>query len=151
MRHWSELGIEVPAADDDIIMATRKGQAASILALRDGALARKQLAHSWIAPENDDALVAYAASRKGIIVALDDPESASRNADVKVIAIARDAGSPPCLPTDAAIADGSYALASRMYVYAQQDAGPQVATFLRWLQSDACREVTSKYGFRPSK
>jgi phosphate transport system substrate-binding protein len=151
VRHWSELGIEVPAADDDIIMATRKGQAASILALRDGALARKQLAHSWIAPENDDALVAYAASRKGIIVALDDPESASRNADVKVIAIARDAGSPPCLPTDAAIADGSYALASRMYVYAQQDAGPQVATFLRWLQSDAGREVTSKYGFRPSK
>tara|TARA_R110002096_G_scaffold11251_11_gene41820 strand:+ start:2914 stop:4836 length:1923 start_codon:yes stop_codon:yes gene_type:complete len=148
---WSELGFEVPEADNDIIMATHKRLTPSHEALRVSALARRPFAHSRITPENDEALVAFAAIKKGAIVALDDPDAASRDANVKLVPIARDAASKPCLPTDATIADGSYPLVLRLFVYSRKGAPANVSRFLGWLHGEAgVREVRSA-GYRPAK
>ncbi|MGK0300127.1 MAG: phosphate transport system substrate-binding protein [Planctomycetota bacterium] len=148
---WSELGFEVPESDDDIIMATRKVRAASYDALRSSALALGQFAHSRINPENDDALIAFAAIKKGAIVAVDDSDAAVRNDDVKVIPIARDDTSRPCMPTEAAIVDGSYPLVLPMFVYSRKGAGAKVSRFLEWVRSDVGKKLTTEFGFRPAK
>lgn len=147
---WSELGFEVPASDNDIIMATREQRSRSYQVLKSS-LARMPFAHSRITPENDDVLVAFAALKKGAIVVLDDSDAAARNPEVKLVPIARDASSQPFLPTDTAIADGSYPLVVSMFVYSRTGADENVSRYLKWLRSDVAAELTVEFGFQPAK
>lgn len=147
---WSELGIEMPLSDNDIIMATREQRSRSYRVLQ-ASLARVPFAHSRITPENDDVLVAFAALKKGAIVVLDDSDAAARDPEVKLVPIAREDSSQPCMPTNAAIADGSYPLVVSMFVYSRKGADENVSRYLKWLRSDVARKLTTRFGFRPPK
>jgi ABC-type phosphate transport system substrate-binding protein len=55
------------------------------------------------------------------------------------------------MPSDEAIAAGTYPLVVPMFVFSRQGAGANVARFLNWVRSDVGSRVTTEFGFRPAK
>jgi phosphate transport system substrate-binding protein len=68
--------------------------------------------------------------------------------DLKVLAVARDAGSPHVLPSIATVNDGSYPISRPLYMYTAGEPGRQVKTFLNWLIGPGQTQV-SRLGFVP--
>lgn len=69
-------------------------------------------------------------------------------ADQKVLAVARDAGSPYVLPSIATVNDGSYPISRPLYMYTAGEPGGQVKTYLDWLRGPGQGPV-SRLGFVP--
>ena len=69
--------------------------------------------------------------------------------EVKMLAVARDAGQPFVLPSSESVDQGTYAIARDLYMYtAGQPAGP-VAQYLEWIKGAAAQEIVTELGFVP--
>jgi phosphate transport system substrate-binding protein len=68
--------------------------------------------------------------------------------DQKVLAVARDAGSPYVLPAIATVNDDSYPISRPLYVYTAGEPGGQLKMYLDWVLGPGQRLV-SKLGFVP--
>jgi len=68
--------------------------------------------------------------------------------DQKVIAVARDAGSPYVLPSIATVNDRSYPISRPLYMYTAGEPGGQVKMYLDWVVGPGQRLVP-KLGFVP--
>jgi phosphate transport system substrate-binding protein len=68
--------------------------------------------------------------------------------DQKVLAVARDAGSPYVLPSIDTVNEGSYPISRPLYMYTAGKPGEQVKSFLEWLLGSGQTQV-SRLGFVP--
>jgi phosphate transport system substrate-binding protein len=68
--------------------------------------------------------------------------------DQKVLAVARDAGSPYVLPSIDTVNIGSYPISRPLYMYTAGEPGEQVKSFLEWLLGSGQTQV-SRLGFVP--
>jgi phosphate transport system substrate-binding protein len=70
-------------------------------------------------------------------------------ADVKMVAVARDAAGPFVLPSIASVDEGSYPIARDLYMYtAGQPSGP-ISTYLAWIVGTAGQQIVAELGFVP--
>ena len=69
--------------------------------------------------------------------------------DQKVLAVARDAGSPYVLPSIATVNDGSYPISRPLYIYTAGEPGGQVKMYLDWVVGGSGQRLVSKLGFVP--
>ena len=67
----------------------------------------------------------------------------------KVIAIAREAGSPYVLPTVESGADGSYPISRGLYMYTAGEPEGTLATYLDWIMGPAGQQIVADLGFVP--
>jgi len=68
--------------------------------------------------------------------------------DQKVLAVARNAGSPYVVPSVASVNDGSYPISRPLYMYTAGEPGGQVKTYLDWVLGPGQSQV-SRLGFVP--
>jgi phosphate transport system substrate-binding protein len=68
--------------------------------------------------------------------------------DQKVIAVARDAGSPHVLPSVDTVNDGSYPISRPLYMYTAGEPEGEIKTYLEWILSDG-QALVSVLGFVP--
>lgn len=69
--------------------------------------------------------------------------------DVKMIAIAKQAGEPYVLPSIASVKDKSYPIARDLYMYTDGEATGAVKEYLDWILSDEAQEIVVELGFVP--
>lgn len=70
-------------------------------------------------------------------------------AEVKVIAVSRDAGSPYVLPSADTVNNGSYPIARDLYMYTAGNPEGAVETYLNWILSPDAQQIVSELGFVP--
>ena len=70
-------------------------------------------------------------------------------ADLKKIAVARDAGGPYVLPSVATVNDKSYPIARDLYMYTAGQPGGVVKVYLDWIVSPEAQVIVANLGFVP--
>src|SRR5574341_969173 len=69
--------------------------------------------------------------------------------DLKMIAIAKEAGAPYVLPSIATVKDKSYPIARELYMYTNGEPTGVVKEYLDWILSPEAQEIVAKLGFVP--
>jgi phosphate transport system substrate-binding protein len=72
-------------------------------------------------------------------------------ADLKMIAIAKEAGAPYVLPSIETVNDKSYAIARDLYMYTDGEPARAVKEYLDWILSDEAQQIVADLGFVPAK
>jgi phosphate transport system substrate-binding protein len=71
--------------------------------------------------------------------------------DVKMIAIAKEAGGAYVLPSIATVNDKTYAIARDLYMYTNGEPTGIVKEYLDWILSDEAQQIVADLGFVPAK
>ena len=71
--------------------------------------------------------------------------------DLKVIAIAKEAGGAYVLPSIATVNDKTYAIARDLYMYTNGEATGVVKEYLDWILSAEAQQIVAELGFVPAK
>ncbi|HBY06658.1 MAG TPA: phosphate-binding protein [Chloroflexi bacterium] len=69
--------------------------------------------------------------------------------DMKVVAVARAAGSPYVIPSADSVNQGDYPIARDLYMYTDGPPNEVVATYLEWILSPDAQEIVTELGFVP--
>lgn len=72
-------------------------------------------------------------------------------ADLKMIAIAKEAGAPYVLPSIETVNDKSYAIARDLYVYTDGEPTGRIKDYLGWILSAEAQQIVAELGFVPVK
>lgn len=67
----------------------------------------------------------------------------------KMIAVAKDVGSPYVLPSVASGADGTYPIARGLYMYTAGEPAGEIATYLDWIMGETGQAIVAELGFVP--
>ena len=71
--------------------------------------------------------------------------------DLKMIAIAKEAGGEYVLPSIATVNDKTYAIARDLYMYTNGDPTGIVKDYLDWILSEEAQQIVADLGFVPAK
>ncbi len=71
--------------------------------------------------------------------------------DMKVVAVAQDAGDPYVLPSANSVNRGDYPIARDLYMYTNGQPADVIATYLNWILSPDAQEIVTELGFVPIK
>jgi phosphate transport system substrate-binding protein len=71
--------------------------------------------------------------------------------DLKVIAIAKEAGAPYVLPSIATVNDKSYPIARDLYMYTNGEPSGIIKEYLDWIFSPEAQQIVAQLGFVPVK
>jgi phosphate transport system substrate-binding protein len=71
--------------------------------------------------------------------------------DMKVIAVAKDAGGAYVLPTIASVNDKSYPIARDLYMYTNGVPSGAVKDYMDWILGPAAQAIVAELGFVPAK
>jgi ABC-type phosphate transport system substrate-binding protein len=69
--------------------------------------------------------------------------------DLKMVAIAKEAGAPYVLPSIPTVNDKSYAIARDLYMYTNGEPDGIIKEYLDWILSDEAQEIVAELGFVP--
>jgi len=69
--------------------------------------------------------------------------------DLKMVAVAKEAGAPYVLPSIETVNDQTYAIARDLYMYTDGEPGGAVKQYLDWILSDEAQAIVAKLGFVP--
>ncbi len=69
--------------------------------------------------------------------------------DMKVIAVAREAGGPYVMPSADTVNRGEYPIARDLYMYTSGQPTDIIATYLAWILSPDAQEIVTELGFVP--
>lgn len=69
--------------------------------------------------------------------------------DLKMVAVAKEAGMPFVLPSIETVNDKSYAIARDLYMYTDGEPAGVVKQYLEWILSDEAQAIVAKLGFVP--
>ncbi len=72
-------------------------------------------------------------------------------ADMKTLAVARDAAGPYVLPTIASVNDKSYPIARDLYMYTRGQPSGAVKDYLDWILAAEAQQIVAELGFVPVK
>jgi phosphate transport system substrate-binding protein len=71
--------------------------------------------------------------------------------DLKMIALAKEAGQPYVIPSAATVNDDTYPVARDLYMYTAGQPSGIIKTYLDWIISPPAQEIVTKLGFVPVK
>lgn len=71
--------------------------------------------------------------------------------DLKMIAIAKEAGAPYVLPSIETVNDKSYAIARDLYMYTNGEPSGAIKEYLEWILSAEAQQIVAELGFVPVK
>jgi phosphate transport system substrate-binding protein len=72
-------------------------------------------------------------------------------ADVKIIAVAKKAGSPYILPSAKTVNDKTYPIARDLFMYSHGKPEGVIKDYLEWIASPTAQQIVTKLGFVPAR
>jgi phosphate transport system substrate-binding protein len=72
-------------------------------------------------------------------------------ADMKTLAVAREAGGPYVLPTIATVNDQSYPIARDLYMYTRGQPSGRVGAYMEWVLGTEAQRLVAELGFVPAQ
>jgi phosphate transport system substrate-binding protein len=95
-------------------------------------------------------------SSEGIIIEVrDNPNAIGYDGlgyvtpEVKIVAVARDAGGPYVIPSAETVSQGTYPISRDLYMYTAREPQGALTTYLEWILSLEGQKIVTQLGFVP--
>ena len=144
---WSELGVTIPGAQDEVVRVSRHNSSGTYHYFREAVLGKK----SDFRPGSRDM-----SGSKDVVELVGNTPSAIgysgigyRTDKVKVLKVSKKTGDASVEPTIKTALDKSYPIARPMFIYAPPAAKPQVETYLKWITSAPGQAIVIEKGYVP--
>ena len=144
---WSELGVTVPGAADEIVRVSRQNNSGTYHYFREAVLGKKS---DFRAGSRD-----MSGSKDVVELVGNTPGSIGysgigyKTDKVKVLKVSKKTGEPSVVPTIKTALDKTYPIARPMFMYAPPAGKPEVAGYLKWITSAPGQAIVIDKGYIP--
>jgi phosphate transport system substrate-binding protein len=144
---WSEIGVTMPAGQDQFVLASRQSNSGTYHYFREAVLGKKsdmrQGAREMSGSKDVVELVAGTPSAIGF------SGIGYRTDKVKVIRVSKKTGEPSVEPTIQTTLDKTYPIARPMFVYVPPTAKPEAEEYIKWILTAAGQKIVIESGYVP--
>jgi len=147
INKWSDLGVTMPAGQDEIVRVSRQNNSGTYHYFREHVVGKKndfKKGSRDMSGSKD--VVELVANTPG---ALGYSGLGYRTDKVKVVPVSKKAGEPAVVPSIATTLDGTYPIARPMFMYTPPDAPAHVAKYLRWVRTAPGQKIVVDSGYVP--
>jgi phosphate transport system substrate-binding protein len=144
---WSELGVTVPGAADEIVRVSRQNNSGTYHYFREAVLGKKS---DFRAGSRD-----MSGSKDVVELVGNTPGSIGysgigyKTDKVKVLKVSKKTGEPSVVPTIKTALDKTYPIARPMFMYAPPAGKPEVEGYLKWITSAPGQAIVIDKGYVP--
>jgi phosphate transport system substrate-binding protein len=144
---WSDLGVQIPGGNDEIIRISRQSSSGTYEFLREHVLKKKDFRLGSRDMNGSKEVVELVASTPGAIgysgMGYNEPGK------VKMLKVAAQAGAPAVAPTVENTLNKSYPIARSLQLYTLGEPQGAVKKYLDWILSDAGQKIVAESGYVP--
>ena len=144
---WSELGVTMPAGQDDIVRASRQNNSGTYHYFREAVVGKKADFKQGSRDMNGSKEVVELVA--GTPSAIGYSGIGYRTDKVKVLKVAKKTGEPSVEPTIKTTLDKTYPIARPMFMYVPPGAKPEVDKYLAWIVSAPGQKIVIESGYVP--
>mgnify|MGYP003664306232 CR=1 FL=1 len=148
-KQWSNHGVTMPTASDDIATAMLLPGSPSYTPFRKAVLNNRSTATGHTIKQQPAELAEFVRTHRNAIACLPLDTARELGEEIRIVPVR--VGNAVVAPTETAIKDGSYPLIDSWYVVTRKNVEPRVRTFVNWLDSDPAKQATATTGRRPAK
>ncbi len=144
---WSEIGVTMPAGQDQFVLASRQSNSGTYHYFREAVLGKKsdmrQGAREMSGSKDVVELVAGTPSAIGF------SGIGYRTDKVKVIRVSKKTGEPSVEPTIQTTLDKTYPIARPMFMYVPPTAKPEAEEYIKWILTAPGQKIVIESGYVP--
>ncbi len=144
---WSEIGVTMPAGQDEFVLASRQSNSGTYHYFREAVLGKKsdmrQGAREMSGSKDVVELVAGTPSAIGF------SGIGYRTDKVKVIRVSKKTGEPSVEPTIQTTLDKTYPIARPMFMYVPPTAKPEAEEYIKWILTAPGQKIVIESGYVP--
>ncbi|HXG47373.1 MAG TPA: phosphate ABC transporter substrate-binding protein [Methylomirabilota bacterium] len=147
INKWSELGVTVPGASDEIVRVSRQNNSGTYHYFREHVVGKKndfKKGSRDMSGSKD--VVELVANTPG---ALGYSGLGYKTDKVKIVNVSRKTGEKAVEPSIATTLDGTYPIARPMFMYTPPGAPEHVKKYLNWVRSPAGQKIVVESGYVP--
>lgn len=144
---WSQLGVQIPGGNDEIIRVSRQSSSGTYEFFREHVLSKKDFKLGSRDMNGSKEVVELCSSTTGAIgysgMGYNEPGK------VKMLKVAVKAGEPSYSPTIENVLNKHYPIARSLLIYTLGEPEGEVKKYVEWILSDAGQKVVGETGYVP--
>lgn len=146
INKWSDLGVQIPGARDEIVRVSRQNNSGTYHYFREAVLAKKDFKPGSRDMNGSKDVVALVESTPG---AIGYSGIGYRTDKVKVLKVSKTKGGNSVVPSIEATWDKSYPIARPMYFYTPPQVGEHVTRYVAWVTGSEGQKLVQEKGYIP--
>lgn len=146
VNKWSDLGVQIPGARDEIVRVSRQNNSGTYHYFREAVLAKKDFKPGSRDMNGSKDVVALVESTPG---AIGYSGIGYRTDKVKVLKVSKTKGGTSVAPSIEATWDKSYPIARPMYFYTPPQVGEHVTRYVAWVIGPEGQKLVQEKGYIP--
>ena len=144
---WSQLGVQIPGGNDEIIRVSRQSSSGTYEFFREHVLSKKDFKLGSRDMNGSKEVVELCSSTTGAIgysgMGYNEPGK------VKMLKVAVKAGEPSYSPTVENVLNKHYPIARSLLIYTLGEPEGEIKKYIEWILSDAGQKVVGETGYVP--
>jgi phosphate transport system substrate-binding protein len=148
VERWSQLGVEVPGCgSDEIVRVSRQNNSGTYQYFKEAVLGPTHDYRMGSLDQHGSKDVVDLVEKTPCAIGYSGLAYATGH--VRTVPVARDAASPPVLPTVTTAVSGEYPIARPLFMYTHGEPAGPVKAYLDWILSDAGQRLLAERGYAP--
>jgi phosphate transport system substrate-binding protein len=147
INKWSEVGVTMPAGQDEIVRASRQSNSGTYHYFREAVVGKKNDFKQGSRDMNGSKEVVDLVGTTPTAIGFSG--IGYRTGKVKVVNVSKKTGEPSVVPSIKTTLDKTYPIARPMFMYAPPAAKPEVAEYLKWILSAPGQKIVIESGYVP--
>jgi phosphate transport system substrate-binding protein len=147
VNKWSELGVTMPAGQDEIVRASRQSNSGTYHYFREAVVGKKSDFKQGSRDMNGSKEVVDLVSTTPSAIGFSG--IGYRTDKVKVVKVSKKTGDPSVEPTIKTTLDKTYPIARPMFMYVSPTAKPEAEEYIKWLLTEPGQKIVIESGYVP--
>ena len=147
INKWSELGVTMPAGQDDIVRASRQSNSGTYHYFREAVVGKKNDFKQGSRDMNGSKEVVDLVATTPTAIGFSG--IGYRTDKVKVVKVAKKTGEPSVAPSIKTTLDKTYPIARPMFMYVSPNAKPEAEEYIQWLLTAPGQKIVIESGYVP--
>jgi phosphate transport system substrate-binding protein len=148
IRKWADLGVQVPGAKgDEIIAVSRQNNSGTHHYFKEAVIGKKGMLRPDCVNQNGSADVVNLVGTTPNSIGYSG--MGYRTAAVKFLKVSKQAGSPSVLPSIESTLDKTYPISRPMFLYTAGEPEPGVKKYIEWILSEPGQRILVENGYVP--
>lgn len=144
---WSQLGVTMPAGQDEIVRASRQSNSGTYHYFREAVVGKKNDFKQGSRDMNGSKEVVDLVGTTPTAIGFSG--IGYRTDKVKVVKVSKKAGEPSVAPTIKTTLDKTYPIARPMFMYVPPTAKPEAEEYIAWILTSPGQKIVVENGYVP--
>lgn len=144
---WSELGVTMPAGQDEIVRASRQSNSGTYHYFREAVVGKKNDFKQGSRDMNGSKEVVDLVGTTPTAIGFSG--IGYRTDKVKVVKVSKKAGEPSVAPSIKTTLDKTYPIARPMFMYVPPTAKPEAEEYIKWILTAPGQKIVTETGYVP--